>query len=1087
MPIASDGKGNWLSLNDGGEWVAATRARNPETGAELILDGQDWKPLPAPTQAQPSVGQQAARGLGLGVRDVIEGAAAIPGMIVDAAGYPVRAGLRALGYSTETPTEALSRGLTAVGLPEPSNSTEQAISGLNRGAVAALPTMGAGMALQAAGRAPIVANALADGFMAQGVGGAAGGLAQDVARQNDLGPAAEMGAALVGGAAGAGAVGAAQMAGRGAVALAQPFTRGGREAIVNDLMLRSSARPETLPSRVAAGADPIVPGSVPTTAEAARDSGLSALQRGVQGMDPATSDAFALRDASRDAARRAELAAVEPDAGGAAAAAQAVRTGVAQEEARFERTAGAADARLRDRLGQLPDRTRPEEAGQAIRETLSQGRDEARAVTSRTFEAIDPEGVAQMPFGPIQQAAREAEAQYFGPLSGPAPAALRGALDDVQDIANDTMSWRAMQNLRSRLGTLAGDPDPRVKAVAGQIRAAIDDVSERAAQPFDRPSRPRGLADIEAEAAREGAAQHPDVAAQLNAGGLYDPTQAAPVGRSLVQWLRANGGLRDDLGDLGAVMGGTSRTMPGLWSHRGMSLDEAAQRAFREGYLEGNPAHMSGPTGTSGAALIDAIEAELRGAEFRYPGGDVRASRGAGATAADDLAREVEARGGQFVRNDPDATLRSLHATPENGPAAGAEVPERFAPIENAFTPEQAEAWRAAQQARAEQGRLYDRGATRRVLDTRMGQPVTPASQVPGVFFGPNSTPENIRQVLEAAGDRSVASRALEGYAATSLRDYAARPDGTLDPTRWRAWMQRHEAVLAELPELRRSMASVGEAAATVDRVAGLRKASMKEIETGAARYFLGREPDRAMRGVLASGDPVSGIRELRRLVGNDPQAVAGLRRAYLDEWLRKATTTTLDAQGEFRLSPAMAQRFFRDNGGAARELFGEADLARMRAVADDMASSAFPASAGKAAGSNTYQNLSTGNFIARMSNGTIDPNNAIAQALGSGFGVLQKLVYAQPEMLMRDLLREAMLDPKLAADMLSRASPASIRRAMGYVDKDMAERAGDAVRAAVIRGGARQVSAQGNSRSGRENPLLGGRPQAAPRNSLLR
>jgi hypothetical protein len=44
MPLASDGKGNWLALGQDGQWAPATRAQNPETGAELILDGAEWKP-----------------------------------------------------------------------------------------------------------------------------------------------------------------------------------------------------------------------------------------------------------------------------------------------------------------------------------------------------------------------------------------------------------------------------------------------------------------------------------------------------------------------------------------------------------------------------------------------------------------------------------------------------------------------------------------------------------------------------------------------------------------------------------------------------------------------------------------------------------------------------------------------------------------------------------------------------------------------------------------------------------------------------------------------------------------------------------
>lgn len=60
MPLASDGKGNWLSLGSDGQWVPATRAQNPETGAELILDGTEWKP--ADRLQADAAGRQANNG-----------------------------------------------------------------------------------------------------------------------------------------------------------------------------------------------------------------------------------------------------------------------------------------------------------------------------------------------------------------------------------------------------------------------------------------------------------------------------------------------------------------------------------------------------------------------------------------------------------------------------------------------------------------------------------------------------------------------------------------------------------------------------------------------------------------------------------------------------------------------------------------------------------------------------------------------------------------------------------------------------------------------------------------------------------------
>src|SRR5215472_15698023 len=56
MPIASDGKGNFLTLDQNQQWVPARTATN-QAGDTLVLDGGEWKPAAAgasTTGAQPS-------------------------------------------------------------------------------------------------------------------------------------------------------------------------------------------------------------------------------------------------------------------------------------------------------------------------------------------------------------------------------------------------------------------------------------------------------------------------------------------------------------------------------------------------------------------------------------------------------------------------------------------------------------------------------------------------------------------------------------------------------------------------------------------------------------------------------------------------------------------------------------------------------------------------------------------------------------------------------------------------------------------------------------------------------------------------
>ena len=57
MPIASDGKGNFLTLDQNQQWVPARTATN-QSGDTLVLDGGEWKPAPAGAS---TTGAQAQR------------------------------------------------------------------------------------------------------------------------------------------------------------------------------------------------------------------------------------------------------------------------------------------------------------------------------------------------------------------------------------------------------------------------------------------------------------------------------------------------------------------------------------------------------------------------------------------------------------------------------------------------------------------------------------------------------------------------------------------------------------------------------------------------------------------------------------------------------------------------------------------------------------------------------------------------------------------------------------------------------------------------------------------------------------------
>ena len=501
-------------LSAAGQWEPAQRARNPQTGAELYHDGASWQAVPKPQPAN-TIGRR----LGLGVRDVVEGATALPGLVYDAAALP----FNLAGARIPPARDIVSGLLDQTGLPRPETVEERMISAPSQAVASLLPTMGAGYAIPAANAAWQGARALLTGApVSQVAGSATGGAAAQTAAEMGFGPLVQAGAGLVGGAAGAGAVPVARALGAAGPAMIQPFRQAGRERMAADVLLRQSDDPATLRARIDAGvADETrrLPGSTPTTAQAARDAGLSVFEQGAR----ATAD-------GASAIRQAEAA---------------------RNQNRWNTITG------------LQGDTTPEQRGQVIRGILAANERATGDAVSGFYRAIDPDGTARFPVQTIRQAAEAAVARYdTNAMGGGVPAPLQGVLDDLAR-AGDAIDWRSMQNLRSRLGSIADEAsragDNRLAGSAQMIRASLDGAETTAVQSGNFQPWQRELWEAAGAARRNMGQTFERAASGANASGaiLKEAGYGMPAlldERVAARALQSPADLRQVLGASGAAM-----------------------------------------------------------------------------------------------------------------------------------------------------------------------------------------------------------------------------------------------------------------------------------------------------------------------------------------------------------------------------------------------------------------------------------------------------------------------------------------------------------------------------------------------------
>ena len=200
MPIAKNDAGEFVILNPEGQWVPAMRAVNPETKEQLLFDGREWIAEPKPSRPEPE--KSIGRSLGLGARGVLESISSLVAPAIDVAQIPysgISAGARMAGFDMPAPVSGADRVrgmIDATGLPQAETTRERIGNAVISGAASALPTMGAGFALNALGVAPNIARALMTAPITQAVGGAAGGATAEGVTEATGSPMAGAGAGM---------------------------------------------------------------------------------------------------------------------------------------------------------------------------------------------------------------------------------------------------------------------------------------------------------------------------------------------------------------------------------------------------------------------------------------------------------------------------------------------------------------------------------------------------------------------------------------------------------------------------------------------------------------------------------------------------------------------------------------------------------------------------------------------------------------------------------------------------------------------------------------------------------------------------
>jgi hypothetical protein len=370
------------------------------------------------------------------------------------------------------------------------------------------------------------------------------------------------------------------------------------------------------------------------------------------------------------------------------------------------------------------------------------------------------------------------------------------------------------------------------------------------------------------------------------------------------------------------------------------------------------------------------------------------------------------------------------------------------------LTPEQVASWKTGIKERQIQGEVYEsKGVpSKSVLGKEYsGNYSVPESAVPSKFWRPGEkgTREAMQNYKRAFGDSEAALEPIHRYATDSFRRAAVKEDGTVDIKKANNWVKLHEEALKETPSLRELLTNVNERQRFLNEKFGDLKRSKAEVENGALQLWLKDvEPKAAITEMLSGKDLIKRtVATADYLKRNDPDALAGLRRGVI-EYLKEKTFVP---DGKVSLEEAAIKDSGKVFDGTVRDavfkkewerikpalekskLYTESQMKGYDILYKSKASQMSVEKSKMPGGSDTAQNLSVLSKMIRAG------SRGYLRTLpgGAWLSMVEPILKAIPEEKFMSRFEEALLNPRLARDLMNKASAKNLTKSVQEVFKE--------------------------------------------------
>lgn len=296
-------------------------------------------------------------------------------------------------------------------------------------------------------------------------------------------------------------------------------------------------------------------------------------------------------------------------------------------------------------------------------------------------------------------------------------------------------------------------------------------------------------------------------------------------------------------------------------------------------------------------------------------------------------------------------------------------------------------------------------------------------------FRAGKGSPESMQSFLRAVAKdtgvevtkaRPMAVQSVKNFIMKDLAEVAVKESGELSASLAKRWLEKYRPVLRQFPELVGEFGSTIKLQARLDEVGARQTRTIDQVRKGAARLFLEQDPDKAIASALSSKNPAAAFRELRNLVRNDKQALAGLRRSVLDVLKSKAEFKLKLPDGNEVLKPSAIADFVSKNHRALEAIgYSQKDIRRMEDIAEAARIVAGGSSVRPGARTTKMDNsfLTINQILSRLygiQRGVVSKRFVIGEL---GARLINRAVTKLNEKELQSLMERALIDPEFAAE----------------------------------------------------------------------